>query len=158
MSTPKVSFYPLDQGDLDDALLYACRLTEKAVQLGHKVHLLVRSQEQAEKLDELLWQFRPDSFIPHQTLPLQDSDSQPDCQVTLGTQDQLPVTRDILVNLGTEVWDHYQQFDDIREIVAAEDSERNLGRQRYRHYQDEGCPLETKQLSTGSPTGPAIRN
>jgi DNA polymerase-3 subunit chi len=153
VSTPKISFYPLDKGNLDDALLYACRLTEKAVQLGHKVHLLVRSQDQALKLDELLWQFRPDSFVPHQTLPLQDGACQPDCPVTLGTQDHLPETRDILVNLGAEVWDHFQQFEDIREIVAAEDSERNLGRQRYRYYQDKGCSLETKKLSTGTGTG-----
>jgi DNA polymerase-3 subunit chi len=150
VSTPTVSFYPLDKGGLDDALLYACRLTEKAVQLGHKVHLLVRSQEQAQKLDELLWQFRPDSFLPHQTLPLQDSAAQPDCPVTLGTREHLPLIRDILVNLDTEVWDHYGHFGDIREIVAAEASERNLGRQRYRHYQDKGCSLETKKLSTSS--------
>ncbi len=150
MRAPKISFYPLEHGDLEDALQFACRLTEKAVQLGHAVHLLVRTQEHARKLDELLWQFRADSFIPHQILPLTQNECQQNCAVTLGTQEHLPSNCEILVNLGSEVWTHYQEFEDVREIVAAEEKERQLGRQRYRHYQDAGCPLETKRLATGN--------
>lgn len=158
MSKPKVSFYPLEQGGLDDALLFACRLTEKAMQLGHRVHLLVRSESQMQQLDELLWQFRADSFVPHQCLGSEDAESPPDCLVTLGTVGHLPETREVLINLDETVWDEHQQFPDIREIIAAADNERSLGRVRYRAYQALGYPLETKRLSNapGSrPPGPA---
>ena len=154
MSTTRVSFYPLEKGNLEDALLFACRLTEKAVHLGHKVHLLVRSKAQVQQLDELLWQFRPDSFVPHQWLTDDDNESPLDCLVTLGTAEQLPPARDVLINLGDKVWDQHRQFQDIREIVAADDHERRLGRQRYRHYQEQGYPLETKRLSSGSTKPP----
>ena len=163
MSTPKVSFYPLEKGSLDDALLVACRLTEKAVQLGFSVHLLVRSESQLKQLDELLWQYRVDSFLPHQCLTGAESEGQPDCPVTLSTAEQLPPVREVLINLGEQVWDHHQQFIDIREVVAADDDERKLGRQRYRHYQQQGYSLETKQLSapaakTSNPPGPSGRS
>lgn len=155
MSTPKVSFYPLEQGGLDDALLFACRLTEKAMQLGHKVHLLVRSESQMQQLDELLWQFRADSFVPHQCLGSKDAESPPDCLVTLGTVGQLPEAREVLINLDETVWEQHQQFPDIREIIAAGESERSLGRARYRVYQAQGYPLETKRLSSAPVTPPA---
>lgn len=77
--------------------------------------------------------------------------------VTLGAAGQLPSTSDILINLDDQVWDHHQQFADIREIVAADDIERNLGRQRYRYYQEQGYPLETKRLAT-SANRPSGRN
>jgi len=158
VSTPKVSFYPLERGNLDDALLFACRLTEKALHLGHNVHLLARSQSQIQQLDELLWQFRADSFVPHHCLTADDAELPADgCMVTLGAAGQLPSTSDILINLDDQVWDHHQQFADIREIVAADDIERNLGRQRYRYYQEQGYPLETKRLAT-SANRPSGRN
>ena len=158
MSTPSVSFYPLEQGSLDDALLFACRLTEKALQLGHRVHLLTRSDSQAQRLDELLWQFRADSFIPHHCLTGDAEESTADQRVTLGTAEQLPAERDILINLDDKIWTHHQQFNDIREIVAADDSERNLGRQRYRHYQEQGYALETKRFSSNTSNASGTSN
>lgn len=148
----KVSFYPLEQDNLEGALLFACRLTEKAVQLGHRIHLVVRSDSQLKQLDELLWQYRADSFVPHHCLPVEESDQSVDCRVTLGTADHVPSDRDILINLGEQVWEHHGQFGDVREIVAADDNERNLGRQRYRRYKELGYSVETKQLSTGAAT------
>ncbi|MBT8146179.1 MAG: DNA polymerase III subunit chi [Gammaproteobacteria bacterium] len=155
MSTSKVSFYPLEQGGLDEALLFACRLTEKAMKLGHRVHLLVRSESQMQQLDELLWQFRADSFVPHQCAGSKDAESLPDCLVTLGTVGHLPEAKEVLINLDETVWEEHQQFPDIREIIAADKNERSLGRARYRVYQAQGYPLETKRLSNHPVAPPA---
>lgn len=147
MSTPRVSFYALKKGSLQDALLFACRLTDKAQQLGHRVHILARDEEQLRQLDELLWQFRPESFIPHQCLT--GAEVPDDIRVTLGTGSVLPEHREVLICLAEKVWEHHGRFTDIREIVPADESERVLGRQRYRFYQEQGYPLETKQLPAG---------
>ena len=144
MATPKVCFYPLRQGNTQEFLVFACRLVDKASQLGHRVHLLVRDENQLNQLDELLWQFRADSFIPHQRLS--EDQEAIDTLVTLGTETRLPKARDVLINLAGTVWDQHQQFPDIREIIPASEEERVLGRQRYRFYQEQGYAVETRQI------------
>ncbi|MEZ5492549.1 MAG: DNA polymerase III subunit chi [Gammaproteobacteria bacterium] len=142
---PKVCFYPLRQGSTQESLVFACRLVDKATQLGHRVHLLVRDENQLKLLDDLLWQFRADSFIPHQRLS--DDHKSLDTRVTLGTKNCLPKERDVLINLTETVWDQHAQFPDIREVVPASEEDRTLGRQRYRFYQDQGYTVETKKLT-----------
>jgi len=146
VASPKVCFYPLHSGGMEDALVIACRLTEKACGLGHRVHLLARSESQVKQLDQLLWQFRPESFIPHQCLVAGGDDPDPGIRVTLGTAEQVPAEPEVLINLHPDVWEEHPAFRDIREIVAADEEERSHGRQRYRFYQDRGYPLQTQQL------------
>ena len=45
--------------------LHATKLVDKAWQQGDRVCLLCDNLQQAEELDELLWNFTPDAFIPH---------------------------------------------------------------------------------------------
>jgi len=127
--------------------VFACRLAEKACQLGHRVHLLTASDAETQRLDELLWSFRAESFLPHQSLPLEaESDNTAAGKLTLGTLDQLPPHPEVLVNLSGSVWEQHRHFADIREIVSSDEPGRNLGRQRYRFYQEQGYTLETMQL------------
>jgi DNA polymerase-3 subunit chi len=140
--SPKVCFYPLDQSDREQVLLFACRLVEKARSLGHSVHLLSESDTEARQLDDLLWHFRPDSFLPHTLLTADRRED--DTGVTVGAPDQQPLVLDVLVNLHGSIWEHHGRFRDIRDLVPADDSGRQLGRDRYRHYQDLGYALDTR--------------
>ncbi|SFM50011.1 DNA polymerase III subunit chi [Marinobacter zhejiangensis] len=45
--------------------LHAVRLVDKAWQQGDRVCIVCEDTEQAQELDDLLWQFSPDAFIPH---------------------------------------------------------------------------------------------
>ena len=56
------------QDDSLDRNHYACRLIEKAYRRQHHVYVQTSSQEHAETLDELLWTFKEESFIPHNLL------------------------------------------------------------------------------------------
>jgi len=77
MGVPRIDFYVLpDQKDNGRALL-ACRLADKAYSLGHTVYVLAGSEAQAAALDDLLWTFRQDSFIPHERYPLVGEESSP---------------------------------------------------------------------------------
>ncbi|WP_404363427.1 DNA polymerase III subunit chi [Marinobacter sp.] len=49
--------------------LHAVRLVDKAFHQGDRVCIVCDSVRQAEELDDLLWQFRPDAFIPHSVVP-----------------------------------------------------------------------------------------
>lgn len=45
--------------------LHAAKLVNKAWQQGDRVCAICDSAEQADELDELIWNLSPDSFIPH---------------------------------------------------------------------------------------------
>ncbi|WP_309044242.1 DNA polymerase III subunit chi [Marinobacter sediminicola] len=49
--------------------LHATKLVSKAWQQGDRVCIVCDTQQQAEELDELIWSFSPDAFIPHSVIP-----------------------------------------------------------------------------------------
>jgi DNA polymerase-3 subunit chi len=143
---PSVSFYALKQTDPDSVIVFACRLAEKAHQLNHRVHLHTESEAQLSRLDELLWQFKADSFLPHANIDEGQPNAVSDYKITLGTGANMPSKPEVLINLANQVWDSHSNFNDIREIVSADDTGRDLGRQRYRYYQSQGYNIETLKM------------
>lgn len=49
--------------------LHAAKLVAKAWQQGDRVCIVCDTAQQAEELDDLLWNFTPDAFIPHSIAP-----------------------------------------------------------------------------------------
>jgi len=58
-------FHILAQNTPEARNLHAAKLVDKAWQQGDRVCILCDTREHAEELDELLWNFTPDAFIPH---------------------------------------------------------------------------------------------
>jgi DNA polymerase-3 subunit chi len=61
---PTLSFYHLTTTPLATALP---QLVEKALGTGRRVLILTGSQARTEALDDLLWTYNPNSFLPHGT-------------------------------------------------------------------------------------------
>ena len=59
-----IRFYHMEQATLDKALP---SIALKAWQSGQKVMIRVPDKKEASRLDDLLWTFRPDVFLPHGT-------------------------------------------------------------------------------------------
>ncbi|MFM1897129.1 MAG: hypothetical protein RLZZ385_2203 [Pseudomonadota bacterium] len=140
---PSVNFYPLTATEPDAHLVFACRLAEKALGLGHRVHVHLDDPEQAQRLDQLLWQFRPSAFIPHERLDSADPEALATVRVTLGHGELLPPQPDVLINLAAQVCAQHRKFRRISDIVPAVQPGLDLGRQRYRFYQEQGYGLDT---------------
>jgi len=51
---------------LERPLLLVCELARKACDSGQPLLIFAASMQQAEILDELLWEFDPDAYVPHQ--------------------------------------------------------------------------------------------
>jgi DNA polymerase-3 subunit chi len=43
----------------------ACEIAERTYVKGDRLQIIAPDQQQAVRLDSLLWTFRPDSFVPH---------------------------------------------------------------------------------------------
>jgi DNA polymerase-3 subunit chi len=126
--------------------LLACRLAEKAYRLGHRVCVQTESAIQTRIMDDLLWTFRPGSFVPH---AIDSGSANPTPPVVLG-HDSLPQCgHDVLINLSPEVLADYERFERIIELVDDDEAVRQAGRRRYRYYQDNGHPLATHKLDGG---------
>ena len=139
----QISFYSLKDADPVSRLHFACRLTEKARSLGHRVFIQAESPSQVEALDKLLWEFKPSAFLPHTVNETERPDTEP---VAVGTARQLEFHSDVLINLADEPVHSHQRFNRINEIVCADPDITARGREHYRYYQGEGYEIETFKL------------
>ena len=143
MSNTRVDFYLLNQEQPDAACLLACRLLEKAYQRGHRVFVFCDSKEQAEHLDELLWTYKDDSFIPHH---IQGEGPEPPPPVQIGYGPEPRGFNDILLNMSTSIPSYFTRFKRVMEIVIANDTAKELSREHYREYRKQGCELHTHPI------------
>ncbi|SEO59915.1 DNA polymerase III subunit chi [Aquisalimonas asiatica] len=139
----QVDFHILDSDDARARLVYACRLTDKARERGHRVFLRVDDDGTAQTLDELLWTFRDRSFIPHAI----DGPGAPDEPVLIGTGDAPSHgTGDLLVNLAGKPVAEPKAFQRIVEIGDNDPDVRRSARQRFRWYRDQGIEPEHRKV------------
>ena len=138
----KVDFYILDSARPGDALHYCCRLAEKALKKGLGIYIHCRSPEQAREVDDLLWSFSPESFVPHS---LKSADTTE--RVVIGSDADAPQAAELLINLAPAIPDFFSRFQRVGEIVCQEESWLQPSRERYRFYKDRGYPLKTHKIS-----------
>ncbi|PCJ22692.1 MAG: DNA polymerase III subunit chi [SAR86 cluster bacterium] len=139
----QVSFYSLSSTNSDARMHFACRLTEKAYSLGHRVYIQAASTEQARSLDELLWQFSPSSFIPHAVANEKESEN---VSVVIGHTPPAEEHQDVFINLASQACESHSQFSRINEIITADKESLQQGRLRYRFYKEQGYQPETFKL------------
>ena len=138
----KISFYILKGDDSNNRQHFACRLVEKAQRLGHHVYIHTDNAQQSEQLNQALWTFRPDSFVPHQLNTGQDNT----CPVLIGHDAAPPRLMDFIINLSTNQPKFFSQFERMAELLNDNDKIKQAGRDRYRFYQQHGYEIETHQL------------
>ena len=144
----EVDFYVMDKATDDDGLLRAaCRLVHTVWKHEKRVYVLSTTDHEADRLDELLWTFTQDSFLPHERLQdSQGSNPAPVTCVLIGTTTQLEPVPDLLINLGAPVPEWFTQCARVMEFVAFDPQSKAEGRQRYRAYREQGVPLRTHEI------------
>ena len=139
----QVDFYILPDDNQQARWLFGCRLVEKAWKLGLGVEVQLDTPAQAQAFDELLWTFKPESFIPHQRLG--------DARVQV-----LPLTADgisqaasgdaLLLNLSDQLPDDLKRFARLSEVVVQEAGVLAASRARFSAYKQQGHSLNTHKL------------
>lgn len=140
----RVDFYLLPGNNRQEREKLACRLTEKAWKLGHKIYLHSGSESESRQLDDLLWSFRAKSFVPHDQLENSDEAIAP---VLLGhTEEPTLPAHDVLINLSAVVPSFFSRFERVIELINEDETIRKAGRDRYRFYQERGYTLNTHNI------------
>ncbi|MEG5267233.1 DNA polymerase III subunit chi [Pseudomonas sp. JDS28PS106] len=137
----QVDFYILPSADPAARLDFACKLTEKAWRLGHRIYLHCSDAAQREALDARLWSFKGEAFLPH---GLAESDT--DAPVVLGTADDCGAHEDLLINLDLRIPAFFSRFARVAEIVIEEPAVRQAARESFRSYRERGYPPQDHRL------------
>ena len=139
----EVKFYILPDSAAHGRERLACRLAEKAYNLGRKVYIHTGSASETAYLDELLWTFREGSFLPH-AVKGEAGDEPPPIQ--LGHDGEGDGSGDVLINLAADVPLFFSNYARVTELVNQEQQHLARSREHYRFYQERGYELESHKL------------
>jgi DNA polymerase-3 subunit chi len=134
----QVDFYLLNQTDELEKDQFVCRLIYKAYHHKHRVYIRCPDLSKTQHLDELLWTFTDESFIPHNIIGEGPTFPPP---VQIGHEAIPTQHNDILVNLCEDIPSSFKQFKRILEIIPNNEEARNKARENYRYYREQGCKL-----------------
>ncbi len=137
----RVGFYVVQAAGASDRLHVAARLADKALAQGHRIFINAVDRPQAEALDELLWSFRPASFLPHGLAGAESSE-----QVAIGWGQDPGSHNDLLINLQLEIPAFFSRFKRVAEVVTQDEHSLAALRKSWVFYKDRGYQLEKHDL------------
>jgi DNA polymerase-3 subunit chi len=130
-----------------DRLAYTCRLLRKATGAGAR--LLVRAGSGTRvALDTALWNVGATDFVTHCDATAPDAVRSRSSVLLLDASAPLQPGFPILVNLAEDVPDGFEQFARVIEIVSTDEQDRNLARQRWKHYTERGYTITRHDLKS----------
>ena len=135
---PRADFYLIDKPRFrEQPLLLVCELAKRGYAANMSILVLARDTAQAEALDDLMWSFDPDDYLPHQIAGMDEGDD--DTPILIATPDMDIAARPMLLNLRDAA--PSGSFDRVLEVVPADPSARGPLRERWKHYQALGFEL-----------------
>jgi len=137
----RIDFYILPATEPEDRFQFACRLVDKAAQNGHSIYIHTRNEADSKQLDDQLWQFRADSFIPHSLVSEQSNG-----RIEIGHDADPAHHHDVLINLAHEVPLFFSRFQRVSEIVVQEEDVVRATRKHYAFYKERGYPLHNHDM------------
>jgi DNA polymerase-3 subunit chi len=138
----KIDFYQVN----GDEHSFTCRLIDKVYRQGHQIYIHATDASQAQALDEHLWTFRGDAFIPH-TVIHQAAESEPlDVPVKIGFDHEPEDHQDVLINLSGAIPHFFSRFGRVAEVVPVDENSRQCARENYAYYKERGYSLKYHEI------------
>ncbi len=139
---PIVTFQQLDDNrqDTTQDILKACsHLLLDTVKKRKWAAVLCTDKQQAEDVDEFVWQHPVDSFIPHNLVGEGPKQGTPAEITWLG---QALNSRHTLINLSQTMIENHRQYQHIIDFVPVEETQKQQARERYKQYKLAGCNMQ----------------
>lgn len=125
--------------NVTNKLAYACRLVRKARAAQCQIVLLGRNRSELNQLDQLLWTFSEQDFLPHVHASDVLATQTP---VILCDNENLELPHHhVLINLSGNLPQNFARFERMLEIISADQADQAAGRDRYRFYKQRGYPI-----------------
>ena len=135
----RIDFYQLNpQRHRYDQVV--CQLCQKAYDSKQFTLLLTQNRQQSQHLDQKLWTYSDDSFLPH------DGEESEDLVTPILIHDNPDPkgNRQLLINLSPSVPIYFAQFERVIELVTEDN--KSQAREHYSYYKERGYPLNHLNL------------
>ncbi|NQZ06689.1 MAG: DNA polymerase III subunit chi [Algicola sp.] len=146
------TFYVVKQQDEPDTLNsktavpahfdQACKLAANLFREGKRVFIYTESEQHAHLVDEHLWGFEADAFVPHNLAGEGPRNGAP-VEISFKPPSN---HRAIMINLATLVPGFVSQFRQIIDFVPADEQQKQAARERYKFYRQCGYQLSTTEM------------
>lgn len=132
MAAADVLFYVLETQDSASRLQFVCKLVQKIWHQNRQCDIVCQHSSELEALDEAIWQYKPDAFIPHavalsQPAPIQLWDGQTNS-----------ACEDVLLNLHPNFPESFQAYQRTIEVLDQSPELIQRGRERWKKYKSLG--------------------
>lgn len=136
-----VMFYilPEQQTETNAHWFQACLHAANCFRNNQRAFIFTDDQNTAHEIDELLWKFEPDSFVPHNLIGEGPQNGSP---IEIGFQ--APKNRrPVLINLASEMPFFAGNYSHIIDFVPAHETLKQQARERFKQYRQAGYQLQT---------------
>ncbi|AHN25837.1 DNA polymerase III chi subunit [Gilliamella apicola] len=143
----KVIFYLLENQKPanESGVLYheklACEKIVEIWQANKRILVACQDQQQAERIDEYLWQLDTDHFVPHNLAGEGMKGGSP--VEICWPQKRSNGNRHVLINLQEQFPEFAAVYSDIVDFVPVDERLKELARTRYKLYKEAGFNLKT---------------
>ncbi len=139
----RADFYLIDKPRFrEEPLLLVCELARKAFEANIPTLVLARDNAQAEAIDDLMWSFDPDAYLPHQIAGSDEEDEV--TPILILAPDADSPMRPMVINLRDAAVEG--DFDRVLEVVPADPAARAPLRERWKQYQARGLELNKHDM------------
>ncbi|HIN43813.1 MAG TPA: DNA polymerase III subunit chi, partial [Gammaproteobacteria bacterium] len=107
-------------------------------------YLWARDDHETDLLDDLLWTFSQNSFVPHSR---NSHNSDLTTPVHIGHHPPQSGSAEVVVSVADRPVEDYSNFLRIAEVVGFDEAEKQSGRSRFKFYRDQGLELETHRIT-----------
>lgn len=143
----QVMFYLLNNDNAQSSRHYqACLQAAYYYRNNQRVFIYTQDQAQAHEIDELLWGFDPQSFVPHNLMGE-------------GPRNGAPVEiswvppsnrRSVLINLTDTMPNFANTFTQIIDFVPTDEAQKQLARERFKAYRQWGFLVDNQAVVSQS--------
>lgn len=113
-------------------------LLEKVLSKGHKIAICCASEERMERLDDVLWDYAPESFLPHGTVDEPNAENQP---ILLSTNTDSLNEADVLVLVGGVMPEDVTPYKRILDMFDSSDAQTQAARKRWKEWKSQDASL-----------------
>ena len=125
-----------------DEHAFACRLIDMVYRKGRQIYVHTSTEIQAKTLNEQLWTFKEETFVPHSL----HSEAM-DVPIKIGFDHEPEEHQDVLINLSGHIPHFFSRFDRVAEVVPVDQNSRKFARENYAYYKERGYVLNYHEIS-----------
>lgn len=141
----RIDFYLLESNHTSNNVYrVVARLLEKAYEDSLRTQILCADASSATTLDDWLWCYKKNSFLPHCQVDKVTETINPPIQIMTTASAPPRHSSDILVNLTEIIPAFFAKYQRILEIVPA--SQKQAARIRYQQYRAHGFSIQTHHI------------